>query len=115
MLKDIGRLQKNNRLKPSTPALKKAGLSSSASHTSSASNSTRTSILSRLDNKHITTNQNNNNISNTGGIQSCVTPRKRNCSVQATSTPTHLTPLNATPPITSVKLHTTTKSPPSGK
>ena len=74
MGKDIGRLYKNNRSKLSTLTLKKPGLSSSASHTSSASNSTRTYISPRLDNKHITTNHNKNNISNKYDIQSCVTP-----------------------------------------
>ena len=36
-------------------------------------------------------------------------------SVQAKSTTTNLTPFNATPPIVSVKLHTTTELPPDGK
>ena len=40
---------------------------------------------------------------------------KKNYSVQATSTPTHLTPLNDTPPIPYVKLYTTTKLTPTGK
>ena len=69
----------------------------------------------QVDNKHITTNQNKNKISNTDDIQSCVTPQKQNYSVQATFTPTHLTPLNATLTIPSVNLHTTTKLPPAGK
>ena len=81
------------------------------SHTSSASNYLQTYLFSRIDNKLITTNQNKNNISNTDAIHSYVTPKKQNYSVQATSTPTHLTPLNATPHITSVKFHTTTKYP----
>ena len=71
--------------------------------------------MSRLDNKHITTNQNKNNISNTYDIHSCVTPQKTNYSVQATSTPNHLTPLYATLTIPSVKLHTRTKLPPASK
>ena len=104
-----------NRSKLSIPTLKKPGLSPSACHISSASNSTRTSISSRIDNKHITNNQNKNNIPNKDGIQSFVIPRKQNYSVLATYTPTHLTPLNATLTIPYIKLHTTTKLPPAGK
>ena len=115
MGKDIGRLYKNNQSKIPTPTIKKPGLSSSDSHASSASNYTQTCISSRLDNKHITTNQNKNKISNTDDIQSCVTPQKQNYSVQATYAPTHLTPLNATMPIPYFKLHKTTKLPPAGK
>ena len=115
MGKEIGHFYKNNRLELSTLTLKEAVLSSSASHTSSASNSTRTYISSRLNNKHITTNQNKNNISNTYDIHSCVTQRKQNYSVQATSKTTYLMPLNATFPIEYVKLHTTTELPPAGK
>ena len=37
---------------------------------------------------------------------------EKNYSVQATSQTTHLTPLNAPLPITTVELHTTTKLPP---
>ena len=112
---DIGRFYKNNRSKISTPTLKKPVLSSLASHTSSASNSARISALYRLDIKHIVTNQNKNITSNIYDIHSCVTPRWKNYSVQATSTTNHLTPLNATLHITSVKLQTTTKLPPAGK
>ena len=111
----VGRLYKNNRSKLSTPISKKPGLSSSAFHTSSVSNYTRTYISSILDNKHITTNQKKNNISNTDDIQSCVTQQKQNYSVQDTYKPTHLRPLNDTLPMPSVKLHTTTKLPPAGK
>ena len=114
MGKDIGRLYKNNQSKIPTPTIKKPGLSSSDSHASSASNYTQTCISSRLDNKHITTNQNKNKISNTDDIQSFVTPREK-LHFQATSTPTHLTPLNATLPIPSIKLHTTNKLLPDGK
>ena len=99
----------------SAPTLKKAFLSYSSSHTSSEINSTQTSIFSRLDNKHITTNQNKNNISNTDNIHSCVTPQKQNYNVQATCTTTNLTPLNAALHILSVKLQTTTELPPAGK
>ena len=105
----------NHRSKLSTPTLRKPILSSSASHTSSASNSTRTSISSQLDNKYITTNQNKNNISNTDDIHSCVTPLKQNHSVQATYTNTHLTPFNTALPIAPVELHTTKQLTPSGK
>ena len=108
-------LYKNNWSELSTPKLKKPVLSSSDYHTSSASNSKRTSISSRLDNKHITNNQNKNNISNTYDVHSCVTPRKQNYSFQATSTTTHLTPLNATLSIAYFKLHTTTELHPAGK
>ena len=89
MVKDIGRLYKYNQPKQSTPTLKKPVLSSSADHASSASNSTGTSILSQLDNKDITTDQNKNNTSNTDDIHSCVT-RQNNYSVQAKSTTTRL-------------------------
>ena len=106
---------KNNHSKLSTSTLKKHVLSSSAEHTSSASNLTRTIISYRLDNKYITTNQNKNNISNIDDIHSCVTPQKQIYSVQATSTTTHLNPLNATIPIQYVKLHTTTEIPPAVK
>ena len=115
MGKDIGRFYKHNWSKLSTPTLKKPVLLSSSSHTSSASNSTRKYIPSRLDNKHITTNQNKNNISNTDDIQSCVTPCKNNYSVQATYAPTHLNPLNATLPISSVQLYTPIELPSDGK
>ena len=69
------------RSKISTPTLKNPVLLFSASHTSSASNLTRTYISSQLDNKEITTNQNKNNTSNTDDIHSCVTPQKKNYSV----------------------------------
>ena len=68
---------KYNRSKLSTPILNKPVLLSSAAHTSSESNSTGTSILSQLDNKDITTNQNNNNTSNTHDIHWCVSPPKK--------------------------------------
>ena len=113
--KEIGRFYKNNRSKLSTPTFKKPILSSSASHISSASNSTRKSISSQLDNKDINKNQIKNNTSNTDGIHSCVTPRGKIDSVQATSITTHLTPLNATLPIAPVELHTTKKLPPTSK
>ena len=73
MIKDIVRLYKYNLPKQSTPTFKKPVLLSSATHASSASNLTGTSILSQLDNKDITKNQNRNNTSNTDDIHSCVT------------------------------------------
>ena len=115
MGKEIGCSFKYNRLKISTPTLKKTILSSSAAHTLYASNSTGTSISSQLDNKDITTNQDKDNTSNTYDIHSCVTPRKNNYSVQATSTSPILTPLNTTIYIAPIELHTTEKLTLSGK
>ena len=103
--KEIGRGCKNIRSELSNPTLKKPVLSSSASHASSANNSTRTSILSQLDNKDITTNKNKNNTSNTDDIHSCVTPQKNIYDVHATYTTTHLKPLNDTLPSAPVDLH----------
>ena len=76
MGKEIGRSFKYNRSKISTPTLKKPVLSSSAAHTSSASNLTRTFISSHLDNKNSTTIQNKKNTSNIDDIHSCVTTQK---------------------------------------
>ena len=59
--------------------------------------------------------QNRVNTSNTDEIHSCVTPRKQNISVQATSTPPRLTPLITTLPILPVELPKTTHLPPLGK
>ena len=87
-----------------TPTLKKPVLTYSAAHTSSASNSTQTYISSQLDNKDITTNQKKINTSNKNDIKSCVT-QKTIYSVQSTSTPPRLTPLNTTLPIAPVELH----------
>ena len=106
---------KYNRSKISTPTLKKPVLSSSAAHTLSAINLTLTFISSHLDNEDITAIQNKKDTSNTYDIHSCVTPGVNNYSVQATSTPPHLTLLNTTLPIASVELHTTTKLSPVGK
>ena len=115
MGKDVGRSFKYNRSKISNPKLKKPVLSSWAAHKLYASNLKGTSISSQLDNKIITTNKKKNNTSNTDDIHSCVTPRKQNYSVQATSTTPSLTPLNTTLHIAPIELHTTTKLPPSGK
>ena len=95
--------------------MKKPVLSTSASHTSSASNLTQTSISYIIDNKDLTNNQKNNKISNTYDVYSCVTPQKQNYSVYSTPTLTHSTPLNATLPIASFKLNTTTEVPPADK
>ena len=102
MVKDIGHSFKYNRSKISTPTLRETVLLSSAAHASSANNSTRTSISYQLDNKLINTNQNKNNTSNTYDIHSCVTPGGGKYIVQDTSTPTRLTPLNTTLPISPV-------------
>ena len=115
MGKEIGRSLKYNQSKISTPTLKKSVLSSSAAHTSYASNSTRTPISYQIDNKDITKNQSKNNTSNTDDIHSCVTSRKHNYSVQVTYTHPRWTPLNTSLPIATVELHTTTKLPPIGK
>ena len=112
---EIGCSYKYYLSKISNPILKKPVLSSSDSHTSSASNSTLTSISSQLDNKDITTNQNKNNTSNTDKIHSCVTPQKQNYSVKATSTPPRLIQLNTTIHIAPVELHKTKQLPPAGK
>ena len=90
-------------------------LSSSAFHTPSASNPTKTYISSKLDNKYITRNRNEKNISNKDDINSCVTPWKQNYSVHVISTNTHLTPLDDTIPVVSVELHTTNELPLAGK
>ena len=55
------------------------------------------------------------NISNTDDIHLCVTSRNQNYSVQATYITTNFTPFNATLYLTSIKLHTTTKLPLTGK
>ena len=115
MGKEIGCFFKYNWSKLYTATLKKPVLSSSAAHTSSASNSAQTSISPQLDNKDITTNQSKNNNSNTDDIHSCVTPWKKNYIFHDTSTPTHLTPLNTTLHIAPVELHKTKQLPTAGK
>ena len=54
-------------------------------------------------------------ISNTDDIHSCVTPRKQNISVKATSTPPCLTPLINNLPLIPVQLPKTTELTPVGK
>ena len=111
MGKEIGCSFKYNGPKISTSTLKKPVLSSSSSHTLYASNLTGKSISSQLDNQEIITNQNKDNTSHTDDIHSCVTPREKNYSVQATYTLPRLTPLNTTLHIAPVELHTTTELP----
>ena len=96
---EIGRSYKYYQSKISTPTLKKPVLSSSANHTSYSTNSTPTIMSHQLQHKDSTSIQNTVDISNTDDIQSCVTPRKQNISVQATSTPPRLTPLITTLPL----------------
>ena len=48
-------------------------------------------------------------------MHSCVTPQKQNYSVQATYTPTRLTPLSTKLPIAPVELHKTKQLTPAGK
>ena len=115
MGKKSGHSFKYNRFKMSTSTLKKPVLSSSAAHTSSARNFSRTFISSHLDNKDSTAIQNKKNTSNTDDIHSCITPQKQHYSVQATSTTPHLKPLNTTLPIVTIESHTTTKIPLVGK
>ena len=102
MGKEIGRSLKYNQSKISTPTLKKPVLSSSAAHTSYTTNLTPTIMSHQLQHKDSTSIKNTVNISNADNIHSCVTHRKQNISVQATSAPPHLTPLITTLPIASV-------------
>ena len=69
----------------------------------------------QLQHKDSTSIQNTVNISNIDDINSCLTPRKQNISVQATSTPPFLTPLINTLPLAPVELPKTTQLPPLGK
>ena len=48
-------------------------------------------------------------------MQSCVTPKKQMYSVESTTTPSCLTPLNTTRPIVPVELHKTKQLPPDSK
>ena len=93
MCKYIGRSYKYNRSKISTPTLKKPVLSSSSNYISYTTSLSQTILSSQLENKDSNAIQNMSDISNTDDIQSCVTPRKQNYSVQATYTTTSLTPL----------------------
>ena len=115
MGKEIGRSFKYNRTKISSPTLKKPVLSSSANHTSNTTNLTPTFMPQQVQHKDITSIQNKVNISNTDDIHSCVTPRKQNIIVQATTTPPRLTPLITTLPLLPVELPKTTHLPPLGE
>ena len=115
MSKYIGSSFKYNQSKIFTPTLKKPVLSSSVHYTSYTSNLTRTIISSQLENEDSTSIQNTSEISNTDYTHSCVTPRKHNISVQATSSPPRLTPSITTLPIAPVALPKTTELPPVGK
>ena len=84
-------------------------------NTSYTSNLTRTIISSQLENEDNTEIQNTLDISNIDDIHSHVTPQKHNISVQATSTPPHLTPLITTLSIAPVGLPKTTELTPVGK
>ena len=75
----------------------------------------QTIISSQLKNKDSTAIQNTPEILNTDDIHSCVTPREQNISVQATSTPPHLTLLITNLPLAPVELTKTTELPPVGK
>ena len=115
MGKEIGRSFKYNRLKISTPTLKKPVLLSSSNHTSYTTNSTPTIMSHQLQHRDSTSVQNVVKISNTDYIPSYLTPRKQNISFQATSTPPRLTPLITTLPLLHVELPKTTQLPPLGK
>ena len=93
MGKDIGCFYKHNRPKSSSPTLKKPVLSSSANHTSCITISNPPITSHPRQHKGSASNQDKVNIINTDDIHSCVTPKRHNISVQATSTPPSLTPL----------------------
>ena len=65
----------------------------------------------QLQHKDSTSIQNTVDISNTDNIHLCVTPQKHNISVQATYTPSRLTPLITTLPLLPVELPNTTHLP----
>ena len=69
----------------------------------------------QLQHKDSTYIQNKLNISNADDMHSCVTHRKHNISVQATTTPPHLTSLITTLPILPIEVPKTTHLPPLGK
>ena len=115
MGKEIGRYYKYNRPKSSSLTLKKPVLSSSANHTSCITISNPPITSHPRQHKCSASNQDKVNISNIDDIHSCVTPKRRNISVQATSTPLRLTALITTLPILPVELPKTTQLPPLGK
>ena len=87
MGKEIGRYFKYNRPKSSSPTLKKPVLSSSAHHTSCITISNQPVTSHPCKYKGSAFNQDKVNISNIDDIHSCVTPKRHNTSVQATSYP----------------------------
>ena len=111
MGEEIGRSYKYNRPKLSSPTLKKPILSSSEHHTSCITISKPPIMSHPRQHKGSASNQDKLNISNTDDIHSCVTPKRHNISVQATSTPPRLTPLITTLPIFPVELPKTTQFP----
>ena len=111
MVKEIGRYFKYNRLKISSPTLKKPVFLSSSNYTSYTTNSTQTMMSYQLQHKDCTSIQHMSDISNTYDNHSYVTPWKHNISVQATSTPARLTPLITTLPLLPVELPKTTQLP----
>ena len=115
MVKEIGRSYKYNRSKSSSLTLKKPVLSSSAHHTSCITISNPPITSHPRQHKGSASNQDKVNISNIDDIQSCVTPKRHNISVQATSTTPRLAPLITTLPILPIELPKTTKLPPLGK
>ena len=115
MGKDIGRSYKYNRPKSSSPTLKKPILSSSANHTSCITISNPPITSHPCQHKDSASNQDKVNISNTDDIHACVTTKRHNISVQATSKHLRLTPLITTLPILPVELPKTTQLPPLGK
>ena len=115
MGKDIGRFYKHNRPKSSSPTLKKPVLSSTAHHKSCITIPNQPVTSHTRQHKGSASNQDKVKISNTDDIYSCVTPKRHNISVQATSTPPRLTPLITTLPLLPVELPRTTYLPPLGK
>ena len=113
--KEIGRSFKYNQPKSSSTTIKKPVLSSSANHTSCITISNPTITSHPRQHNGSDSNQDKVNISNTDDIHSCVTPKRHNISVQATSTPPLLTPLITTLPLLPVELPKTTQLPPLGK
>ena len=115
MGKDIGRSYKQNQPKSSSPTLNKPVLSSSANHTSCITISNPTITSDPRQQKGSASNQDKVDISNIDDIHSCLKHKRRNISVQVTSTPPRLTPLITTLPILPVELPKTTQLPPLGK
>ena len=110
-----GHFYKHNQPKSSSLTLKKPVLSSSANHTSCITISNPPITSHPRQHKGSASNQDKVNISNTDDIHSCVTHKRHNISVQATSTPPRLTPMITTLPLLPVELSKTTQLPPLGK